>query len=250
LDKLNLERQEITQRIVEEAREFILSRDEYKKRKILVLKNKAWPVGVVGIAASRLVEEFSKPVLIMEEEGSELKGSARSIAGFNIVEALNKCSECFLHYGGHSQAAGFKLHKDKFLLLEEKLIKISDDKIEATDLIPEVLIDLDLTNKKIDQELTEDLSQLEPFGTGNFKPTFILNNVIIKQANLVGVDHNHLKLVLDNKGILLSAIAFNYGDTLGFGVDDRINIAFTLEINEWRNQKKVDLHIIDLKPSK
>jgi single-stranded-DNA-specific exonuclease len=250
LDKLNTERQEITQRIVEEARELILSSDEYKRRKVLVLKNKDWPVGVVGIAASRLVEEFSKPVLIMEEEGDELKGSARSVGGFNIIEALNQCSECFLHYGGHSQAAGFKLDKDKFLLLDEKLIKISDDKIEETDLIPEVLIDLDLTNKIIDQKLVKNLSELEPYGAGNFKPVFILNKVTIKQANLVGADHNHLKLVLENKNILLNAIAFNYGDNLAFGVNDRIDIVFTLEINEWKNQKKVDLHIIDLKPSK
>ncbi len=246
LSQLNEERQELTERIVTEAKEMI-DKGEKAKRKILILKNKNWPAGVVGIAASRLVEEYARPVLIMEEGENELKGSARSIRGFNIVEALNSCSDCFLHFGGHAQAAGFRLEKGKFLLLDEKLIKISEEKIDITDLVPELLIESNLSNKIVDQKLADALVKMEPFGTGNPRPVFRIEKAIIKEANLVGKDKNHLKLVLEKNNNLYNAIAFFYGENHSFKKGETINVAFTIGINEWNKRKKIDLHLLDIK---
>ncbi len=249
LNTINIMRQEVTEKIVNEARDIILKEGLAQKRKILLLQSKEWPAGVVGIAASRLVQEFSRPVLIMEADGDELKGSARSIDGFNIVEALAKCSEYLIQFGGHAQAAGFKLKKEHFLLLDEKLISISDKEIETINLVPELIIDNMLLFKNIDQELVDSLTDLEPYGTDNFKPVFASEQVRINQNLLVGKNKEHLKLVLSDGNIDLNGIAFQYGQICKLKKSDMIDLAYTIEINEWKQQKKIDLHIIDIKVS-
>lgn len=249
LNKINLQRQEITEKIVLEARE-IIKENNYQKNKIFVLAKKDWPAGVVGIAASRLVEEYSRPVLIMEEDGEELKGSARSIKGFDITKALSNCSECFLHFGGHAQAAGFRLKKEHFLLLEEKLIKITNREIHEVDLVPIVTIDDKLLIKNITQKLAKELSKMEPYGTGNNKPVFVIEKVRIDDLKLVGNTKDHLKVVVDDRGDTINGIAFRYGSVCDLQKGDQVSLAFSVEINEWKNQKKIDLHIIDIKVNK
>jgi single-stranded-DNA-specific exonuclease len=251
LNDLNMKRQEITEMIVTEARQIIANKKyDDKKRKIILLSDKKWPAGVVGIAASRLVQEYSRPVLIMEEDGEELKGSARSINGFNIVEALSKCSEHLIQFGGHAQAAGLRMKKEHYLLLDEKLLSISGQKIKDLDLIPEVVIDNKMLFKNIDQKLVDSLLDLEPFGTDNFRPVFASTQVKVKQLSLVGKNKEHLKLLLGNNNDQLGAIAFQYGQKCDIKTGEEIDIAYTIEINEWKNQKKINLHIIDIKLNK
>ncbi|MFA5197537.1 MAG: single-stranded-DNA-specific exonuclease RecJ [Patescibacteria group bacterium] len=251
LNDLNMKRQEITEMIVTEARQIIANKKyDDKKRKIILLSDKKWPAGVVGIAASRLVQEYSRPVLIMEEDGEELKGSARSINGFNIVEALSKCSEYLIQFGGHAQAAGLRMKKEHYLLLDEKLLSISGQKIKDLDLIPEVVIDNKMLFKNIDQKLVDSLLDLEPFGTDNFRPVFASTQVKVKQLSLVGKNKEHLKLLLGNNNDQLGAIAFQYGQKCDIKTGEEIDIAYTIEINEWKNQKKINLHIIDIKLNK
>jgi single-stranded-DNA-specific exonuclease len=151
LEQLNMERQELTERIVEEARQIVGKSNI--KQKIFLLSGRDWPSGVVGIVASRLAEEYRKPMLVMEDLGEELKGSARSIENFNIIDALSDCGELLTRYGGHAFAAGFSLKKDKFILLSEKLIKITNNKISEEDMIPVIQIDMEIMNKNIVQNL-------------------------------------------------------------------------------------------------
>jgi single-stranded-DNA-specific exonuclease len=250
LNELNIKRQEMTEKIVTEAKEFIAQKNYDKDRKILLLANKNWPAGVVGIAASRLVEEYSRPVLVMEEDGQELKGSARSINSFNVIEALSKCSECFMQFGGHAQAAGFKLKKEHFLLLDEKLLAITEKEIKASDLQPEIFVDGEVMIKNIDRRLTKELQKLEPYGTDNHKPVFIKRGARIEEVNLVGSEKNHLKLILSEESTAIGGIAFKFGKECKLKAGDIIDLAFTIEINEWKNRQKIDLHIIDVKKNK
>ena len=251
LNEYNLKRQEETERIVTEAKEYIKLKSLDKKQKIILLKNKSWPAGIIGIAASRLVEEYNRPVLIMEEGDKYLKGSARSIEGFNIIEALNKCSDLFLKFGGHSQAAGFKLEKNNFIALENKMLLIAESIISDEDLVPKINIDCEIEFKDIGQDLIDEIGMLEPYGSNNRKPYFVTRGSVISEINLVGANKDHLKITLDsNSGCSFTGMAFNYGSRTVLKVGDIIDIVYTLETNEWNNIRKISLYIIDLKMSK
>jgi len=245
LDELNLRRQELTKRIVAEAKEII--EKDGKKQKIYLLSGKDWPAGVVGIVASRLTDEYGRPMLVMEDTGKELRGSARSIKGFNIIEALAESGELLSRFGGHAFAAGFSLDKDKFILLNEKLIKISNNQISETDLEPEISIDLAVLNKNIVQEFVEELALLEPYGRENNKPIFLLEGVTISDARLVGNPAVHLKMTIEQEGNPLSGIAFGYGEKLDLEVGEKYDFVVTLDINEWNMRKNPEFRLVDLK---
>lgn len=247
LDELNKYRQELTEKIVTEAREMI--EKDGKKQKIYLLSSKHWPAGVVGIVASRLAEEYGRPMLIMEEVGDELKGSARSIKSFNIIEALTEAGELFTNFGGHAFAAGFKLDKDKFILLNEKLIAIAGKKITEEDLQPEINVDLTIDNKDIDQKFIEELTLLEPYGRENGKPLFLIQKAKIAEARLVGTPAVHLKLKIQQGATPLAGIAFGYGEKLDLNVGDLYDLVVTVEINEWNNRKTPEFRLIDLMKS-
>jgi single-stranded-DNA-specific exonuclease len=245
LNELNLQRQEITESIVTEAREIIEQSD--KSQKIYLLSGKDWPSGVVGIVASRLADEYGKPMLVMEDMGGELKGSARSIKNFNIIEALSSCDELLSRFGGHAYAAGFSLDKDNLENFSKKLIQIADAQISDTDLEPEICIDLRISAENVNQGFIEELSLLEPFGRGNTKPLFLLEAAKIAEAKLVGSPAVHLKLKLQQGSTLLSGIAFGYGEKMDLETAHRYDFVVTLEINEWNNRKSPEFRLIDLR---
>lgn len=244
LDALNKLRQELTERIVTEAKEFIDK--DGAKQKIYLLAKEDWPAGVVGIVASRLAEEYGRPMLVMEDLGTELKGSARSIKNFNIIEALAECGDLLSHFGGHAYAAGFRLDKDKFVLLNDKLIQISENQIKTEDLEPEITVDMEILNKNVIQKFLDELVLLEPYGRENGKPVFIIRNAKVADARLVGSPAIHLKLVIEQDGSTLAGIAFGYGEVMNLGVGDTYDFVVTLETNEWNNRKTPEFRLIDL----
>lgn len=244
LNELNLTRQEITEKITAEAREIIEKSD--KKQKIYLLSGKDWPAGVVGIVASRLADEYNRPMLVMEDMGKELKGSARSIKGFNIIEALSECGDLFTRFGGHAYAAGFSLDSDKLILLNEKLLGITESRISVSDLSPEIDIDIEITGVGVNEQFVDELTLLEPYGRGNTKPHFLLKNAKIVEAKLVGNPAIHLKLRLEHDGNILAGIAFGYGETLDVLPGEKYDMVVTLEINEWNNRKTSEIRLIDL----
>jgi single-stranded-DNA-specific exonuclease len=245
LNELNLERQEITERIVSEARELILSSD--RKQLIYLLSHEAWPAGVVGIVASRLVDEFRRPMLIAEDQGGYLKGSARSVPGFNIVEAMASIGGHFERFGGHAYAAGFSLDKEKFVLVNDALIKIAKDRIDVENLKPVVEVDTEITNNEITQEFVSNLGLLEPYGRDNHKPVFVITGAKIVNYKLVGSPAVHLKLTLEQGGVNISGIAFSYGEVANFEENKLYDFAVTLEINEWNNRKTPEFRVVDLR---
>lgn len=238
---LNAKRQAITQQILDEARLALVK----KTGNLVLLRNKNWPAGVVGIVASRLLDECGKPVLILEEGDEESTGSARSIDNFNIVEALKKCEDILVRYGGHKKAAGLTVKNEHFVLLEEKLLKIAGNEIKEEDLVPEICYDAEIELKDVNNDLYSYLKKMEPFGFGNKTPVFLIKNLEIKLSRKVGKESNHLKLTLNSKNKNIEAMYFNFERELTEG--EKIDIICTVINNEWNGTSKLELRIVDLK---
>ncbi|PIZ00956.1 single-stranded-DNA-specific exonuclease RecJ [bacterium (Candidatus Howlettbacteria) CG_4_10_14_0_8_um_filter_40_9] len=245
LSKINKERQDITKRILEEARAMLGKIDD--GRNIILLKNKNWPAGVVGIVASRLMDDCGKPVLLFEEGETESKGSARSIDNFSIISALEKCEDVLVKYGGHKKAAGLTVKNEHFIVLNEKLIEIAGKDIAEEDLIPEIIIDAKIDIENIDVTVGEYIKKLEPFGFENKKPVFIIENAEVKNSALVGSDKNHLKLTIASGSSSLSGIMFGYGTNNDLKSGDKIDIVFTINENEWNGRVSLEAMILDIK---
>lgn len=241
LNRLNMERQKLCERILAEA----IAEIEGSKKKdheIFLLSNKNWPRGVVGIIAGRLAESYARPVIVFENDGESHHGSARSVGDFDITAALSECEDCLEHYGGHAKAAGLSVSGEKFVIFADKLLEITRRKIKATDLVKEITIDSEIKEEEITEEAVDLLTLLEPFGYGNPTPTLVCRGVEIMGAKLVGADQNHLKFQLKESG--LSAISFNRTEKLK--EECKYNLAFHLKYNYWNNRKTIDLRVVDI----
>lgn len=244
LNKFNQERQELTQKILKEAIAEIEKKSE--KAKIYLLKNKSWPSGVVGIIASKLTEKYFKPVILFEDRGDECQGSARSPRCFSIIEALEEASEHIVRYGGHARAAGLTVKKEHFILLENKLIQISGDKIKEDDLVPEYKVDSEMSLTDVNEEVYGLIKKMEPYGMGNPMPVFISEGLQIKNAKKVGKGFEHLKLVFSSGNAEASGIYFSFkGD--GFDAGDTVDTVYNITENEWAGRVKYEMRCISLR---
>jgi len=244
LNKFNQERQELTQRILKEAISEIEKKSE--KAKIYLLKNKNWPSGVVGIIASKLTEKYFKPVILFEDRGDECQGSARSPKCFSIIEALEEASEHIVRYGGHARAAGLTVKKEHFILLENKLLEISGDKIKEEDLVSEYKIDSDISLPEVNGEVYSMINKMEPFGMGNPMPVFVAENIQIKNAKKVGKNFEHLKLAFTSDKVEVGGIYFSFkGD--GFDTGDTVDIVFNITENIWAGRVNYEMRCISLR---
>lgn len=251
LNKLNLERQKMCEKILAEAKAEIESGDK-KDHEIFLLSNKNWPRGVVGIIASKLSDSYSRPVIIFEHDGKEHHGSARSVEGFDITEALSECEDCLLKFGGHAKAAGLSLSDKHFVVFAEKMLEITRNKIKKESLKPTVIIDTKIKADKIDAEMLDMIASFEPFGYGNHTPTFLLENAAIENIKQVGANKEHLKFSIkrtanSEQRTALGAIWFNYD--MEITEKNRYDMVFTLRYNVWNNQKTIELRIIDMRVS-
>ncbi len=246
LNKLNVERQDLTQKILAEAISEVEKKGE--KAKLYLLKGENWPSGVVGIVASKLTERYFKPVIVCEDMGEECKGSARSPECFNIIEALEEASEYLVRYGGHARAAGITVKKEHFVLLENKLLEISDGKISEEDLVGEYIIDTDIQLDKINRETFEFIKKLGPFGMGNPMPLFVSRGVSIDSHKKVGKEGEHMKLVLSDGESKVNGIYFSFtGD--GRDLTQKMDILYRISENEWGGRKSYEMRCIALKES-
>jgi single-stranded-DNA-specific exonuclease len=212
---------------------------------------------VIGIVASRLVERFHRPTIMISIDGEEGKGSARSIAGFHLYEALKECEEFLLKYGGHKYAAGLSISPENIPPFREKFKQVSDDKLTPDDMIPRLLIDSELELDQINPELVSILERLAPFGPQNMKPIFISRHLSIWGEPYV-VGNNHLRLRVKSgggKGTKGSQVF----DCIGFGMGDmikpltmsgiRLDLAYVVETNYYNDTYKIQLRLKDLKIS-
>jgi single-stranded-DNA-specific exonuclease len=239
LDAANAERQAIERGILEEAVAMVDGGGSYPACKSIVLSSSGWHQGVIGIVASRLVERYHRPtILIAVDEQGNAKGSGRSIPGFHLLEALTSCSEHLERFGGHRYAAGVGLsvkNIDCFsAAFEAAALQILGD----SELVPILDVDADVCPAEVDLRLAEELRRMEPFGAGNPEPTLMMRGVTVVERRIVG--DGHLKLRISLAGVVFNAIAFRQAECSTDGLQD---IAFFPECTIWNNSTTLQLRI-------
>ncbi|WP_088007220.1 single-stranded-DNA-specific exonuclease RecJ [Indiicoccus explosivorum] len=250
LDSLNKERQAIVAKITEEAVAQVEERHPEGTPHVIVVAQEGWNPGVVGIVASRLVETFYRPaiVLSLDPETGKAKGSARSIEGFHLYNELAKNRDILPHFGGHPMAAGMTLGAADVDELRKRLIAQAENILEADDLIPETAIDIPVEPAEISVETLEAIRTLAPFGMGFSKPKFYLAGVSAVSIRKIGAAKNHLKMELAKQGVAIDAVGFSLGHLADeLTPDVKVEAIGDLQINEWNGRKKPQLMLEDLR---
>lgn len=250
LNQSNISRQQITERITREAKNSIGEVD--KNMKLITAVGDGWPTGVVGIVAGKISEEYNRPVLIAGKGEIETVGSARSIDGFNIIEAISQSKDILTEYGGHKKAAGFSLKNENLIKFFDKIRDIANEKISDDDLISQISIDKIIQLDDVSWELFEEISMFEPYGIDNNKPLFQINNLKIKKINFLGKDKRHIKIEIENNNSSeVEIIGFNFGKySNNLKEGDIMNIVAEININEWNGSRKLQIIIRDIEVEK
>jgi single-stranded-DNA-specific exonuclease len=247
LDAQNRERQKLTLDTVEVARQIVLA--DQAQRLLYFISHPDFNPGIVGLAASRLAEEFYRPTLIAERGLETTKGSARSIREFHITEALDQCADLLVRYGGHAAAAGFTIKNENLPAFEERLLHIAQQSLEVAHLRPTITIDGEVNLRGVRPALVKAITELQPFGYGNPTPCFLTRNLTVKYSKAVGHDENHLRLVLHDGHQVWRAIAFRQGHWAGkLRPSQQIDVVYNLEFNEWNGERQIQLKVKDLRP--
>lgn len=247
LNQSNSKRKEIQDEIFESAVKTIEENPRYKSDKVLVVWGEDYHHGVIGIVASKLVECYHKPAIVLSIEDEKAVGSARSIDGFNIFKAFEEVSDILIKYGGHERAGGLSLRTEDLRTFREMINICAGKYITDEMLTPAVNINLEVTEKDISIENARLISRLEPFGPGNQMPVFCLRNKVIESKKVIG-NGKHLSLCLNINGKLVNAIYFGKGYLdAGLFLGDVVDIIFTQEVNVWQNVESLQLRILDMR---
>lgn len=249
LDAANRERQAVEQEILQAAEKQIESID-IQKAPVLVLHGEGWHPGVIGIVASRIVERYYRPTVIIAEEDGVGKGSCRSIRGFHMFEALSACKEYLLGFGGHAQAAGLSLRSEDIAPFREALAAYATRVLAAEDFIPILDIELELAPDKISEKLMTEIKLLEPYGMGNPKPLFSSHGVRGSYAQRIGKEGQHLKFALDGVDESIDVLAWGRGEAAPLVNRERIDIAYFPEYHVWREKRSLQLMLEDFRPAR
>lgn len=246
LQETNLERQALERDIHEMARQDVLKQGPDADY-VVVVGGQDWHPGVIGIVASRLVEEFYKPTLVISIKDGIGKGSCRSIDNCNIYEALQSAEDLLIQFGGHQAAAGFSIKEDKIPALRERLAQYCKEQLAETDYLPIVDIDSQVAIDDIDVPLIEEIETLEPYGMANPTPVLALEEATISDLFLMGQQKKHAKVLLEREDSTIDAIAWNRPDLhASFFPGDRVKVAFTVQKNEWNGHVSPQLMIQDM----
>lgn len=249
IDQFNTERRDTDKQITEEAL-LQIEENQEQDRMTTVVYNEHWHKGVIGIVASRLIETYYRPTLVFTKSGDKLAASARSVRGFDVYNALEGCSEFIEQFGGHKYAAGLTLDPKNYGQFKNKFESVVEKTIDPSMLIPEIVIDMELSLDQVTPKFYRILSQFAPFGPGNMTPVFMAQSVKdTGYVKCVGEDDKHLKLTVTQNGTSkYGAIGFNLGHKKGL-VENRkpFKVAFTLDENHWNGNVSLQLKIKDIK---
>jgi single-stranded-DNA-specific exonuclease len=251
LNDINIKRQALSAEVLAKAQELAQSGGKSDNR-ILVLDGEGFPAGIVGLVAGKLVEIFGRPVLLLERGEDVCRGSARSITGFSIVDALTECADVFTKFGGHAMAAGFTLPPGKLAELETRLQVIGLRDLTDEMLEPKLTYDAPLALADHSFDLIDQIALLEPFGHGNPEPLWASFGLHVVDARSMGNEQQHLKLrVRDDAGRFGEVVAWRQGHRLAeFMGRVRVDIAYTLEVNEWNNRQRIQMNAKHLQRTK
>jgi single-stranded-DNA-specific exonuclease len=241
----NSERKEADITITEEALSIIQNDVGLINRKTTVVYREHWHKGVVGIVASRLIENYYRPTVVLTRSGDIVAGSARSVPGFNLYEAIHACRESLLGYGGHFAAAGMTMHEHNVQQFSDKFEEIVVATIHPELLVPEIVIDAEINFKDITISFYNILQQMEPFGPENLRPVFITRNVTDPGYSRV-VKENHVRFVLRQDNHTFTGIGFNLANKFPLiQKDTPLDVVYTIDMNEWNGEQTLQLKIID-----
>ena len=253
----NLERRQLDQQITEEAKEIVEKRWEEKESFSNVVFKENWHKGVVGIVASRLIEKFYRPTIVLTESNGMVTGSARSIKDFNVYDALNACSEHLEQFGGHMYAAGMTLKRENLEPFMEAFEAYAKENLTSEMLIEEQEVDVELgfnqifsseENRMKIPKLKRILSQFEPHGPGNMKPVFISKNVFSTDMRLLKEAHIKLSMTQPEHDVVIEGIGFNQSESANIvAAGMPFDVVYTLESNKWMDRETLQLNIKDVR---
>ena len=251
LDNENKYRQMIERDILQQTFDIIEKNRYAEDEGGIVVASEDWHPGVIGIVASRVVDKYFRPTIILTDDNGVYKGSARSIPSFHLYDGLSSLSDMLISFGGHKYAAGVKIAKENLDEFRKKFNELVKANVKKEDFIPEINIDAEIESKDITSEIMQYLEKLEPYGQGNKEPVFYMKKVSKYQyETFVGKEQNHLKCVFEKKGILFDAIGFNMKEYKSIVAEnDEFDILFSLVHNTWKNTKTIQLNIKDIKKS-
>lgn len=243
----NDSRKEADMSITEEALSIIESDEVMIKRRSTVLYQPHWHKGVVGIVASRLIDHYYRPTIVLTQSGEYVAGSARSVSGFNVYEAIHQCRDLLLGYGGHFYAAGMTLQNDKVEAFCQKFEEVVQASIHPELLIPEIVIDAEISLMDIKQSFYDIICQMEPFGPDNLRPVFVAKKVYNTGWSKV-VKENHIRFVLQQGTAKITGIGFNMAEKMPLlEAGKAVDVVFKLDENEWNGEKSLQLKVIDVR---
>lgn len=263
LGRTNQERRVVTQEMGTHAIETFQSQEVLKH--LLFIADESYEQGVIGLVASRLVETYYRPAIVLSKGEKLSKASARSISGFNIIEFIRSSSHLLVNAGGHPMAAGFTVETEKLAQLQEFMETLAQEQITDDILVRSIKIDCELPLQVINQHLYEKIQTLSPFGMANAEPTFVSRKVIVQNIRAIGQEGKHLKLQIKpsqrhpelvsesdsrlrkNDEIIFDAIAFSMGELIEeIHIDDEIDVAYVIDENEWNGRKNLQLKVKDI----
>ncbi len=244
IGRVNSERQEIVDKVVEHA----LSRAQGNIPDVIVLADKKYHEGVIGLAAAKLVEKFYRPAIVISENGDVSKASARSIAGFNIIEAIRKLDKYYIEGGGHPMAAGFSIKTKNIEIFTKKINQIASKFLTDEVLQRRLKIDCEINFDLINFDLVKEISLFGPTGIGNPEPVFVSRGIEVLDAKTVGRDAKHLKLKVRQDGHIFDSIFFGGGEMCSkLAPGSRVDMVYSLEKNVWIGNESLQLKTKDLK---
>lgn len=248
LNEYNKQRQEKEKKIFLEAVEKI-EKNDLEKNSVMIIDGEEWHHGVIGIVSSKITEMYFKPSILLCFEGEEGKGSGRSIPGFDLHDALQKCSKNLYKFGGHSMAVGLTVKKEQYEGLKQQLEEIAkEQKIDK--IMPILKIDAQVDINEINKDIVESLKEMEPFGEENKTPLFVFKNLKIDSIRALS-EGKHIKLTLKkDAGNIIGAIGFNMGTLVNdYRIGDKVDVVGTLEINTFNGEESLQIVVKDVMKS-
>ncbi len=243
----NTIRQQTEQKMFAEALEYIENNPQIKNDQILIIPHEDWHHGIVGIVSSKITEKFYKPSILFAIDGEEAKGSGRSISGYNLFEALENCGELLEKFGGHELAAGLSIKTDKIEEFRSAINKNASVNVDKKAMIPTISIDAIIKPTYITLETVDEINRLQPFGVENPAPTFAVKNIKIHKISTMS-ENKHLRMTLLKDSKFLDAVGFGMGEYYNHLKEgDFVNVAFGIDINDYKGYKNVQLILKDIK---
>ena len=247
LERCNRERQDVSRQMMEQAEERWSTRDQSSP--VIIVWDREWSPALAGLVAGRFMEKYTKPVVVIGQHAGKWIGSGRSLSTYDITQAMKTAGEGILtRVGGHIQACGFSLEKEELLsVLAERLVAHANNTTRPEDWIPTRQVDAEISLASIDIPFVEHIDLLAPFGEGNRRPTFVSRGCTVVSADTMGAKKDHLRLqVLAPSGRRVKMLGFKQGDRLSeIGSGARIDLAYTLSINEWNGRRDAEGRLVD-----